>query len=83
VPKIAVGRDDKGQEIFGNSIEFRTERESWNVYHLEDGTEIRLRVVVTNIIKTDLKNEAGEPIYIVRSQNVIDTRVPRNIDDAS
>ncbi len=65
-----------GNEWFeGEDVAFNTILESWNEYKLEDGTEVRLKVVVKRVIRTLRRNASGEPIYVVQSQNVLDTRV--------
>lgn len=46
--------------------------ENWSEYKLEDGTIIKLKPVVTKIIKTDKKKSDGTPVYSVTFQPVID-----------
>lgn len=65
-----------GQEVTGDRKAYNTIREPWNEYLVEDGSTIRLKVVVRDIIRTDQFNPDGTPIYIVQSMNVVDARVP-------
>lgn len=67
------------KEVEGEIIDFRTEKEDWNEYQLEDGTKIKLKVVVSKILRTDLVNDTGDPVYVVNSTNVVDATVPENL----
>ena len=76
--RIPVGRGDKGNEIFGETVEFEAQ-EQWSVYRLVDGTTIKLKPTVIKILKSEAYNDIGEPIYIVKSANLLDTEVPENL----
>ncbi|MDR0942751.1 MAG: hypothetical protein LBM19_04060 [Holosporales bacterium] len=48
--------------------------EPWSEYRLENGTIIRLRQVVTQIVRLEEKDSNGKPIYMVQgSQPIIVT----------
>jgi hypothetical protein len=51
-------------------------RKEYNSYRLSDGAVIRMKTVVTNIIRTEEFTPTGEPVYIVNSQNVLVADVP-------
>ena len=57
--------------VAGTLVDFETMREEYNSYKLSDGSTVRMKTVVTNIIRTDEFTLTGEPIYIVNSQNVL------------
>ena len=65
----------QGKEIDGELLEFTTEKEDWNSYITEDGSKIRLKVVVSRIIRTDQLNASGEPMYVVNSANLVDSEL--------
>lgn len=72
-----MGRFKVGDEwVEGEDVSFNALNESWNEYMLEDGTTVRMKTVVKRIVRTERYNEDGEPVYVVQSQNVLDTRVP-------
>jgi|SRR5882672_4775782 hypothetical protein len=73
--ELAVG--DK--TIGGTLVDFATVREEYNSYKLSDGSMIRMKTVVTNIIRTDEFTPNGEPIYVVNSQNVLVADVPDDL----
>ena len=50
---------------------FQTGAEYFNEYLVEDGTVVKLKLVVTEILRLDGEYDAeGSPIYIVISTNV-------------
>lgn len=65
--------------VEGDDLAFNTMVESWNEYKLEDGTEVRLKLVVKRVVRTPRRNANGEPVYVVQSQNVMDARVPEDL----
>ena len=53
-------------------IEITEEKENWNIYKLKDGSEIKLKLVVTGVKRLTTKWQPdGNPIYLVNSQNVM------------
>jgi len=65
-----------GKTVEGTLVDFETVREEYNSYKLSDGSTIRMKTVVTNIIRTEEFTPTGEPVYIVNSQNVLVADVP-------
>jgi hypothetical protein len=68
-----------GQPVPGEEIEFEVEREGWNTYILHDGTKLKLKSVVSSIIRLDSWKPDGEPVYIVNSSNIAAADVPDNL----
>ena len=64
------------KSVQGTLVDFETVREEYNSYKLADGSMIRMKTVVTSIIRTDEFTPDGEPLYIVNSQNVLVADVP-------
>ena len=62
--------------VAGTLVDFETLREEYNSYKLADGSTIRMKTVVTNIIRTEEYTPEGEPVYIINSQNVLVAHVP-------
>ena len=58
-------------EVSGEDVDFEQERERFNVYLLEDGTKIKLKTVVTSVVRLDTFDKDGDPIYLVQSSNVL------------
>ena len=68
--------------VAGTLVDFETLREEYNSYKLADGSIIRMKTVVTNIIRTEEFAPTGEPIYVVNSQNVLVADVPDELKKA-
>jgi hypothetical protein len=45
--------------------------EPWSEYSLEDGTVLRVRQTVVNVVKLDDKNDSDEPVYYIQSQQAL------------
>jgi hypothetical protein len=59
------------QEI-GTLMEVTDSKEPWSEYTLEDGTKIRFKQTLVNIIRLDnKKNLNGDPVYVVQSQQTM------------
>lgn len=62
----------QGRQVEGTPVEFLTRNEDFNEYQLTDGTILKIKMVVTRIIKLDEeKAPDGKPIYLIQSQNVV------------
>ena len=70
----------QGREIDAVEIDFKVVKEEWNEYELADGTRIRLKTVASNMIRAlnEYDNE-GNPIYLVRSSNVVALSAPDDL----
>ncbi len=68
MPKVPY----KGQNVDGDDVSFTVVKEDWNTYQLHDGTEIRVRLIVQQVIKIPGEvDDQGKPVYVVRSNNVL------------
>jgi len=57
--------EELSKNIEIEDLEFKTLKENWNVYRLSDGLTVSMKCEVTQINRTRLFNELGEPIYTV------------------
>ncbi len=53
-------------------VDFRAVRKVWNEYAVEGGLTLRVKLVVTRIVRSSKFNTFGEPVYLVSSDNVAD-----------
>jgi hypothetical protein len=74
--------DYQGRKVEGQEMSFKAEQEGWNQYRLEDGNTVRVRVVVTDVIKTKEKAPNGEPLVIVKSALLVNYREERGKPNA-
>ncbi len=66
-----------GRQVEGESIQFKTIEEPWCAYECADGTKIRIKVVVSEIVRLDgAFSLEGDPVYTIKSSNVVATEVP-------
>ena len=76
MPKI----DFQGQQVDATEVEFQTRKEDWNEYQLMDGSVIKMKLIVGSIFRVPEKyDDEGNPIYVVRSKNVLMVRSPDNL----
>jgi hypothetical protein len=72
-----------GQQVWGEEVEFETEREAWNVYILHDGTKLKLKSIVAQVVRLEMYGPGGDPIYLVQASNAVNTDVPENLKKPS
>lgn len=66
-----------GIEVEATDVDFTTVNEDWNEYRLEDGTILKFKTVVSSIIRTENYDPmTGDPVYHVRSTNMLRVKVP-------
>ena len=69
-----------GQEVDGTEIGYRSSGEHWNEYLADDGSVIRVKLVVTDIVRVDGVFDAqGQPAYLVQSSNVVSVSAPEDL----
>ena len=69
-----------GREVEAMGVDFETVKEDWNEYKLEDGTVLKFKTVVSSIIRTeDYDPMTGDPVYHIRSTNILRANVPEEM----
>ena len=69
-----------GEPIDAVEVGFRSSGEHFNDYLLDDGTVVRLKAVVTNVSRLEgLFDAEGQPIYAIKSTNVVSTSAPEDM----
>jgi len=69
-----------GKMYEAESIEINQANESWNQYLLDDGSVLKLKTVVTNIVRLEgVYDNEGNPVYVVKSGNVITATPPEHL----
>jgi hypothetical protein len=53
--------------IVNENVRYSTLVEEWNEYAAEDGANIRVKITVVKVSKTNKTDNEGEPIYIVKT----------------
>ena len=52
-------------------LDFTDEHESWNTYKLNDGTTLKVKLVLQGVKRLQKCDQAGLPIYLIKSSNVV------------
>ena len=72
--------------VRAKDLKFEIVKEDWNIYKLEDGTTLRIKIAAGKISRgIDPKTEQilytpeGEPYYNIKYQTVIIADVPKNL----
>ncbi len=74
--KLRIGNEELTAEV----VEFETERENWNTYILADGTTLKLKAVMAEVLRVDGRYAPnGDPMYIANSNVVISTAAPEHL----
>jgi hypothetical protein len=69
-----------GRVIEGTIMPFQTAGEHWNEYLVDDGTVVRIKLVVKEIVRLDGEYDArGDPLYTVESTNVSAISAPEDL----
>jgi hypothetical protein len=66
-----------GREVEATVLPFQAGGEHWNEYLVDDGTVVRMKLVVTEILRLEGEyDREGNPGYLVNSQNVVNVSAP-------
>jgi hypothetical protein len=66
--------------VEATEVGFRSEGEYWNQYLADDGTVIKIRLLVTEVLRVDGTYDAeGNPGYMVKSTNVTSISAPEEM----
>jgi len=57
----------------GKKIDFKAIKEEWNEYELEDGTKLKVKLVLVDVLRFPDYTPLGEPVYQIMSRNVLKT----------
>jgi hypothetical protein len=61
-------------------VGYRPQGEYWNEYLADDGSVIRLKLVVTEILRLENQfDPQGNPVYLVNSSNLMAVSAPDNL----
>lgn len=52
-------------------VDFKEENEGWNVYKLQDGTTLKVKLVLQGVKRLKKCIQDGTPIYLINSTNIV------------
>jgi hypothetical protein len=66
-----------GREIDAVELNFQTSGEHWNEYVLDDRSVVKIKLVVTSVVRLEGEYDAnGAPVYLAQSTNVMAVSPP-------
>ena len=69
-----------GDWVNATPIQISQSNEQWNTYLLEDGSVLKVKLVVTKVSRLENSYDAeGNPVYIFQSTNVTTVETPRHL----
>jgi hypothetical protein len=68
----------QGSQEEGIELDFKTTNEEWNEYQTSDGSTIRIKLVMTNIVKLNKTDPQGNPIFVAKTSNVMAVSPPQS-----
>ena len=80
-PRKQKMKDSQGNEFDAIILPFQAGVEHWNEYLVDDGSVIRIKLVVTEVLRLEGQYDpaTGDPIYIAKSQNIVNVSSPENL----
>ena len=68
------------RQVEAEQVDFESKAEPWSTYELTDGTILKVRVILTGVLRIEGEyDQSGNPIYVVSSQNVVQANAPKKI----
>jgi hypothetical protein len=70
----------QGKDVNALEVRFKSIHEDWNEYDLEDGSTVKMKTVVSEIVR--LENEydpEGNPVYNVKAGNLVVIKAPDHL----
>ena len=62
----------QGEDVDAVEVKYKSVREDWNEYDIDDGSTIRIKLLVSDITRlADKFDQEGNPIYVVKSGNIL------------
>lgn len=73
-----------GRQVEATPVEVNQSSERWNEYLLEDGTLLKMKLVLKKVLRVDGEFDAeGNPVYIMQSTNVSSITSPDSLKHKS
>ena len=69
--------DELTKSVIEDDLEFSPEKEDWNIYELDDGSVLQVKLILAKIGKTDKYDSEGIPRYVFQSTPLIKFTSPK------
>lgn len=72
--------DYQGKKVPGEVVDFEAPAENFNSYVLADGTTIKLKTVLLEVVRIiDEYGPSGDPVYAFTAQQIMNVNSPENL----
>ena len=69
-----------GRSVEAVQVEVTQAAERWNEYILDDGTMLKMKLVLKKVLKVESEFDGeGNPLYVMQSTNVTTVSSPKNL----
>ncbi len=69
-----------GKEVDGIPVDVHQSSERWNEYFLEDGSVLKMKLVLKKVFRVDNEfDPEGNPVYVMQSTNVTSVTAAKNL----
>ena len=70
----------RGREVEADMVEAAQSNEKWNEYLLDDGSVLKVKLVLKKIFRVKGEYDPeGNPLYVVESQNILTVNCPGDL----
>ena len=67
-----------GREVEATPVEVNQSSEKWNEYLLEDGTVLKMKLILKKVMRVENEFDAeGNPVYVMQTTNVTAVTSPK------
>jgi hypothetical protein len=68
------------RDVLGELVPIQNTQESWNQYLLQDGSLLKMKMVVTDIYRVEGEfDPEGNPVYMVKSSQIMSVNAPDDL----
>jgi len=71
--------DFQGRKVMGQAVEFEAKSEPWTTYQLEDGSTVKAKIIMMDIVRLEEHASTGDPLYQFIAQQIIAVQVPEEL----
>jgi hypothetical protein len=69
-----------GRQVEATPVDVNQSSEKWNEYLLEDGTVLKMKLILKKVMRVDNEYDGeGNPIYVMQSTNVNTITAPKHL----
>ncbi len=80
MPEDKVTINFGGKEVEATPVEVNQSGEKWNEYLLEDGTVLKMKLILKKVLRVvDQYDAEGNPVYVMQSTNVSTINSPKDL----